>query len=167
MRVPTRRSEILKKTEEPDRYVSAEALVRLKKTLEHLQKVERPKQLLEVQRLAEMGDRSENFGYHVAKSTLRSMDSRIENLRDRITNAVVIEEGRDDGKVHVGSTVTLLLNDKEMTVTILGSLETSPGDGRISHRSPLGAALLGRSVGDDFEKHLGNGTAKIVIKFVA
>jgi transcription elongation factor GreA len=163
MRVPTRRSETLKKVDEPDRFVTQSALDNMKRTLERLVKIDRPKQLLEVQRLAEMGDRSENFGYHVAKSTLRSMDGRIDNLKDRITNARVIEEGIADGKVHVGSTIKLLLNSSPLTVTILGSLETAPGEGRISRTSPLGAALLGHSVGDVFEKHLGNAMAKIEI----
>jgi transcription elongation factor GreA len=166
MRVPTRRSELLKKVDEPDRFVTQDALQNMKRTLERLVKIERPKQLLEVQRLAEMGDRSENFGYHVAKSTLRSMDGRIENLKDRITNATVIEEGSTDGKVHVGSTVSLLLNGSPLTVTILGSLETAPGEGRISRSSPLGAALLGHVVGDSFEKYLGNAMAKIEITSV-
>jgi transcription elongation factor GreA len=156
----------LKKVEEPDRFVTQTALDSMKRTLDRLVKTERPKQLLEVQRLAEMGDRSENFGYHVAKSTLRSMDGRIENLKDRITNARVIEQGTADGKVHVGSTISLLLNGSPLTVTILGSLETAPGLGKISRSSPLGAALLGHSAGDVYDKHIGNGLAKIEIKSV-
>lgn len=163
MRIPTRRSETLRKVEEPDRFVTQTALDNMKRTLERLVKTDRPKQLIEVQRLAEMGDRSENFGYHVAKGTLRSMDGRIENLKDRITNATVIQEGLTDGRAHVGSTVSLLLNGSPLTVTILGSLETAPGEGRISRTSPLGAALLSHAVGDVFEKHLGNNMAKIEI----
>ena len=163
MRVPTRRSETLKKVVEPDLYVTQAALDSMKRTLERLVKTDRPKQLLEVQRLAEMGDRSENFGYHVAKSTLRSMDGKIEHLKDRITNAVVIEDRAADGKVHVGSTISLLFNGSPLTVTILGSLETAPGKGLISRTSPLGAALLGHVVGDKLEKHLGNNLANIEI----
>lgn len=153
----------MKKVVEPDLYVTQEALDNMKRTLERLVKTDRPKQLLEVQRLAEMGDRSENFGYHVAKGTLRSMDGKIEHLKDRITNAVVIEDRVADGKVHVGSTVSLLLNGSSMTVTILGSLETAPAKGLISRTSPLGAALLGHSVGDILERHLGSNLAKIEI----
>jgi len=166
MRVPTRRSETLKKVDELDRFVTQSALDNMKRTLERLVKIDRPKQLDEVQRLAEMGDRSENFGYYVAKSTLRSMDGRIENLKERINYAVVIEEGLVDGRIHVGSTVSLLLNGSPLTVTILGSLETAPSQGKISRGSPLGAALLSHRAGDVYDKYLGNGLAKIEIKSV-
>jgi len=147
--------------------VTQETLDSMKRTVERLIKVERPLALAEVQRLAEMGDLSENFGYYVAKTALRSMDGKIENLKDKINLAVVIESGLLDGKVHVGSTITLLLNGQLLTVTILGSTESAPGQGRISRGSPLGAALLGHSVGDVYEKYIGNAEARIEIQSVA
>ena len=90
-----------------------------------------------------------------------------EGLKDKINLAVVIESGLLDGKVHVGSTITLLLNGQLLTVTILGSTESAPGQGRISRGSPLGAALLGHSVGDVYEKYIGNAEARIEIQSVA
>lgn len=103
----------------------------------------------EVRRLAEMGDFSENAGYQIAKGTLRRINDRIVTLEERIKTAIPIEQGTKDGTIRVGSTVTVETNQKPMIFEIVGSMETNPSRGRISHRSPLGVALLGHVAGDE------------------
>ena len=152
MRIPKRRGEEERAAlaEPMDRYLTSEKIARLKRELENLVSRERGEAAAEVRRLAEMGDFSENAGYQIAKATLRRINSRIDSLKERIKVAIPIESGPDDqGRVRIGSTVVLTTGDKQLTFEILGSQETSPSAGRISHLSPLGAALLGRKIADE------------------
>jgi transcription elongation GreA/GreB family factor len=92
---------------------------------------------------------SENAEYQDAKAKLGRIDSRIFSLKERIKNAQVIEYGSDSsGKVRIGSTVTVMSNDKTRTYQIVGTQESDPSRGMISYRSPLGEALLGHAVGE-------------------
>lgn len=128
-------------------------LLELQKNLEDLKKNKRPKAMLEVQRLAEMGDFSENFGYQVAKGQLRGINNAIMKIEAQINQAEIISPGKNSDRVRIGHTVTLHQiaqgepQGKEKTFQILGSVETNPSTGIISHNSPLGSALLGHKVG--------------------
>lgn len=102
---------------------------------------------LEVSRLAELGDFSENVEYQLAKGRLRGINSRILVLEEQLKRAEIITLSQTD-TVQVGSTVTILLDGEEKTFTILGSSETNPSQGIISHTSPIGAALLGKKAHD-------------------
>jgi len=147
MRIPTRRGEKLKHQIEEDHFLTPAAILRFKKELERLLKTERKEAIAEVQRLAEMGDFSENVGYQVAKATLRRINNRILILEDKLKRAVPILSGPDsEGRIRVGSTVVLEKDDKRFTYEILGSQETNPSRGRISYLSPLGAVLIGKKV---------------------
>ncbi len=149
MRIPTRKSEIMRALDESTDYsVTPAKLSAMKRDLDRLTKIERPKWADEVARTSQMGDLSENAAYQVAKNTLRQINSRILSLDDRIKKAVIIET-IDDGKVHVGSTVSVLWNGRELVFTIVGSQETNPSRGTISRSSPLGQALLGSRIGDE------------------
>jgi transcription elongation factor GreA len=155
MRIPTRKSEIWRNAKQTDdHFFTPAALERMKADLERLTKKERGTAAEEVHRTKQMGDLSENAGYQEAKATLRRINDRITTLEARIKHAVVIEKGEQDGKIRIGSTVTLYVNGKQTTFTILGSHETSPGKGRISHLSPLGKLLLGRHEGEQVTLHL-------------
>jgi transcription elongation factor GreA len=119
---------------------------------------ERKEAIAEVQRGAEMGDFSENVGYQIAKANLRRLNARILNLEERIKQAIPIESGTDkEGRIRIGSTVTLRTQAKEMTYQILGSQESNPAKGFISHGSPLGKLLVGKRVGDDVTLSLPHG----------
>ncbi len=150
MRVPTRKSEEDRRAlqDEPDRHLTPAAIERLKRQLADAERAI-PAAKAELQRAQEMGDLSENFGYQEAKAQLRRLNARVITLADRIAQAVPITAGTADGTVTIGSTVTVETNERRFTFEILGSLETDPGRGRISHRSPLGAALLGKQEGDE------------------
>ena len=98
------------------------------------------------------GDLSENSEYDAAKQEQAVIHARIDELREMIANAKVIDESEiDESKVSVGSIVVLynVERKKEFTYHIVGSYETDPENGKISDSSPIGMALLGASTGDE------------------
>ena len=98
------------------------------------------------------GDLSENSEYDAAKQEQAVIHARIDELREMIANAKVIDESQiDESKVSVGSVVVLynVERKREFTYHIVGSYETDPENGKISDSSPIGIALLGASEGDE------------------
>ena len=117
-----------------------EQLARLKKSM--------PELISEAQRTAAYGDRSDNAEYKEAKSSLRRAQGRIFNIEDQLKRVVVIEPDRNiSGTVQLGSTVVVEINGVQKTFQILGPHETDPANGRISYKSPLGAALINHTKG--------------------
>ena len=148
MQVPIRKKETYIKPK-PDPYLTEAKFQELKNKLEKLKTHTRPQAAQEVKRLAEMGDFSENVGYQVAKGRLRGLNQKILEIEDHLKNAVIFHPNKNTQVIQLGHTVTLEVNGKEKTYTILGSAETNPTAGIISHNSPIGAALLGHGVGEE------------------
>jgi transcription elongation factor GreA len=147
MQVPIRRKETYIKPK-PDPYLTEEKFIELKNRLEKMKTQTRPRLAEEVKRMAEMGDFSENTGYQVAKGRLRGLNQRIIEIEDHLKNAIIFYPNKDTDVLQLGHKVTIESNGKEKIYTILGSSETDPTAGIISHHSPIGAALLGHRVGD-------------------
>ena len=124
----------------------------MKKHLEQLKKDTLPLAVQEAKRLAEMGDFSDNVAYSIAKGKMRRINGRILSLAEQLKHAVII---KPTGKrvVELGQKITVMINGKQQTFQILGSSETKPDKGVISHNSPLGRALMGRSVGGCVKMH--------------
>ncbi|HCC49708.1 MAG: hypothetical protein A2445_01550 [Candidatus Jacksonbacteria bacterium RIFOXYC2_FULL_44_29] len=136
----------------------------LKVHLDHLKKVTLPRAVQEAKSLAEMGDFSENFGYSIAKGNLRRINARILALEEQLNHAVIIKPNKQK-IVGLGSKITVSINGERQTFQILGSSETNPDQGIISHNSPLGSALMGRSEGESVKiLHLGNDIVCTIIK---
>ena len=98
------------------------------------------------------GDLSENSEYDAAKQEQAVIHARIDELREMIANAKVVDESQiDESRVSVGSIVVLynVEREREFTYHIVGSYETDPANGKISDSSPIGAALLGAREGDE------------------
>ncbi|MEK9152780.1 MAG: transcription elongation factor GreA, partial [Patescibacteria group bacterium] len=132
-----------------DHYMTPEKVRRLKADLEDLEKNQRPKTVEDLTKAREMGDLSENAAYTEAKAHLGRIDGRIFSIKDRLKNAIIIESGTDaSGRIRIGSIVVVSVGGNERTYQILGSQETNPAAGRISHLSPLGSALIDHKVGD-------------------
>jgi len=149
MQIPKRASQVLHASKRhEDRHMSAEAAERIKKTIDDLERHQRPQAVQDVSTAVQKGDLSENAEYHEARARLSRIDTRLFNLKEKLKNAVIIEKGSAEGKVRIGSTVVLETDGKRKTYEILGSLESDPSQNRISHSSPLGSALLDRKVGD-------------------
>ncbi|MBU1203130.1 GreA/GreB family elongation factor [Patescibacteria group bacterium] len=134
-----------------DPFMTAEKLAELKVSLEKLKKHIQPELAKEVKRLALMGDFSENAAYQIAKGRLRSTNERISRLTKQISSAQIIEPNKKNQVVQIGSVVTVEVNTQTKNFQILGSLESDPAKGVISHVSPLGQELLGKKIGDIVE----------------
>lgn len=130
----------------PDPHMTEEKFNDLKKNLEEL-KVVQPKLAAEVHRLAQLGDLSENAGYQIAKGKLRGVNQKILELEDQVHKAVIIKP-QSSHTVQIGSKVVVEIHGEEKTYTILGSSETDPFRGIISHSSPIGSILLGHRAGE-------------------
>jgi len=127
----------------------------------------RPEAANEVKRLAEMGDFSENAAYQLAKGRLRGLNQRIMEIEDHLKHSEIIYPATS-GIIQLGSTVTVEREGKQQTFHILGPTETNPVRGIISHKSPLGTALLGKQEGDTVRFTTGSGEHTVrVVQVVA
>ena len=103
---------------------------------------------------AQLGDRSENAEYIAAKEQIRNTDKRLRFLDKIINNSEVIDISLiPHTKVNFGSEVVIedLDTNEEKTFIILGTHETNPNENKISNKSPLGRALLNKSLDEEFE----------------
>lgn len=124
----------------------------LQDELDYLVNVRVEENKKEISTARAFGDLSENSEYDEAKQEQGRIHARIDELREMIANARVIDESQiDETKVSVGSIVVLynVERQREFTYHIVGSYETDPKSGKISDSSPIGMALLGAGEGDE------------------
>ncbi|MEA4884069.1 MAG: transcription elongation factor GreA [Clostridia bacterium] len=134
--------------------LTAEGLQNLEKELEHL-RVEKRREVAErIKQAKEFGDITDNSEYDDAKNEQGFVEARIAQLEWMLRNAKLIDgSGGDQDSVSVGSTVILteILKDgkdgEAEEYTIVGSAEANPSKKRISNESPVGRAVLGKTVG--------------------
>ena len=131
----------------------AEGYERLQTEVRHLKTVERPEIIEAIEVARGHGDLSENAEYQAAKERQGQVEAQIADIEDRLSRAMIIDPTTLSGdKIVFGATVHLLdENDKPIKYQIVGQTEADARVGRISYNSPLGRALIGRSVGDDVE----------------
>lgn len=119
--------------------------------LEHL-KVDRRKEVAQkLKEAREQGDLSENAEYDAAKDEQRDIETQIAELEEILKNAEVIQDDNTDSDaVKMESTVVLhdVEFDEDIEYVIVGSSEADSLNNKISNESPLGAAMLGKKVGD-------------------
>ena len=112
------------------------------------------------------GDLSENAEYDEAKKEQAELEEKIIKIENMVRRATIIDEAAiDHSKVTAGSIVKLYDYDfeEEVEYTIVGSTETDPFAGKISNESPIGSALLGKTVGEEVEVQAPDGTVKFKI----
>ena len=116
-------------------------------------KTERPLIVDAIEEARAHGDLSENAEYHAAKEQQGQNEATISDIEDKLSRAQIIDPRELSGdKVVFGATVTLKDEDaKPVRYQIVGQTEANAKTGRISYNSPLGRALIGRSVGDEVE----------------
>ncbi len=107
----------------------------------------RPGYVIELTKASELGDRSENAAYRVAKQRLRRTDSRMRYLQKLLDRARVVSASQSE-YVEIGSHVILNNGSKDVSFYIVGGNESDPRNGLISYQSPVGKALLGKRVGE-------------------
>ena len=130
----------------------AEGYEKLIKELKALRE-ERPKIVEAIEEARAHGDLSENAEYHSAKERQGQVEASIGDLEDRVSRAQIIDPTTLSGdRIVFGATVTLFDDDdKPVRYQIVGQTEADARVGRISYSSPLGRALIGRTVGDEVE----------------
>ena len=133
-----------------DVFLTPEGRARLEAELDHLRSVKRPQIADQLRASVEGGDLTENIGYEDAKHEQSFVEGRILTLETLLQRAVIVEWDRASATVSFGSRVTVMeRGGREESFQIVGSAEVDPSEGRISNESPLGKALLDRSVGDE------------------
>lgn len=136
-------------------YMTPEGITELKQELEHLTTIGRRDVAHKLGTAADDGDLSENAAYDQAKEDQGKLEGRILEITEILRRAVPLQEatrGRDSSQVGIGSKVTVKEvsdeDEEHETYVIVSPVEAAPRQGRISHESPVGRALLNRMVGD-------------------
>lgn len=114
----------------------------------------RPQVVRDIEEARAHGDISENSEYEDAKERQAMIEGRIAELENLVATAQIIDPSKlkEDGRVVFGTTVLLEKADgEERTYQIVGESEADVNNGRISFKSPLARALIGRSEGDEVE----------------
>jgi transcription elongation factor GreA len=143
--------------------LTREGLAKLERELDYLRTVRRQEVADRIHQAKELASTQNNAEYDDAKNEQAFVEGRILALEKMVQNAVIIEE-RHSSRVELGSKVSVVTADgKEEHYTIVGSAEASPKDGRISNESPVGRALLGKSVGEEVQVQVPAGVLRLTI----
>ena len=137
--------------EEKKNIMTREGLRKYENELHDLKVIRRIEVAQKIKEAREQGDLSENAEYDAAKDEQRDIEDRIVELEKILKNVEVVDdEDITADRVMVGSTVTILDMEfsEEETYKIVGSTEADSLRGKISNESPVGKALIGKSVGD-------------------
>lgn len=151
-------------------YMSKECYDELVAEIHEIVQVELPKAKDELSEARAKGDLSENFEYHAAKRALRRVMSKLRFKTNVLQNAQVL-----DPTILQTETVGLLrkveftnmVNNKQMTYTIVNPHEANIREGKISIKSPVAEALMGKRVGDIVEVHVPAGIQKLRIDSIS
>jgi transcription elongation factor GreA len=100
----------------------------------------------------EQGDLKENAEYQAARDEQSQVEDKISELEVILKNYELISAGKNRDVVELGESVVIESQDgKQRTLIIAGSLEADPTEGKISDESPMGKAMLGKKIGEEFE----------------
>jgi transcription elongation factor GreA len=146
-------------------YLTAEGAAKLEAELQDLKGPQRQTLSKRLRDAIQMGDLSENADYHKAKEDQGFLEGRIQELEFMFRNAIIVEEtNAPHGIVSVGVHVTVQEDglDPE-TYHVVGAKEAAPREGKISHESPIGLALMDHHVGDTVEVTTPGGKIRLKI----
>jgi transcription elongation factor GreA len=140
-------------------YMSQQAFNEIEVELKTL-KEKRLSVIEDIKRAAADKDFKENAPYHAAREQKSLIEGKILQLDGMISLAVIIDENRNNTHmVAIGNTVILqdLTSGKELRYTLVGPREVNPAKGKISTVSPVGKAVVGKSVGESIEVKVPSG----------
>lgn len=149
-------------------YLTPSGFEKLKSEYHQLLNEDRPKVVATVAWAASNGDRSENADYIYGKRRLREIDSRLRFLLARLDKAFVVDPKTLSGdRVVFGATVTIENEDgQEIVYQIVGEDEFDIKIGKISWKSPVAKALLGKSIDDEVVVKKPQGEETLTIKYI-
>lgn len=126
-------------------WLTAEGKRELQRELKQLVNVRRPDLARKLKEAVAQGDLKENADYHDTREQQAFVEGRIQYLENVLRTASIIRDGDSQGIVRLGSSVTIReVGEREDEIyRIVGAAEANPREGKISHESPIGRALLG------------------------
>ena len=131
--------------------MTKEGYEKLKQELDRIKKVERGKNIKDIEEARSHGDLSENAEYHAAKERQGFLDAKMRELEHKLSHAQIIDLSKlSNEKVVFGATVALVDTNSgdPKKYTLVGQEEADLKKGKISIQSPVGKALIGHKVGD-------------------
>ena len=152
------------KNGEKEIYLTSEGFLKLEEEVDNLKRVERPRVIKAIKEARAQGDLSENAEYSAARDEQGKLEARIKEIEYTLEHAVIIENN-NDGKVSIGSVVTIKYeeDDEEEEYSIVGTNEADPFSNKISNESPIAVAIMGKKQGDKVTVESPNGSFKIEI----
>ena len=132
-------------------YMSQEGYDKLKAQIKHLEEVDRPEVIRQIQEAREKGDLSENAEYDAAKEAQGKLETKIAELKAQLADAKIIDTTKvQTDTVQILSKVELknVKNGMTMKYTIVSESEANLKEGKISVGTPIAKGLLGKKVGD-------------------
>jgi transcription elongation factor GreA len=141
-------------------YLSQEGYDQLKKELNTLKSIDRPRVINQISEARDKGDLSENAEYDAAKEAQGLLEARIAKLENELSNVRVLDKSEMDiSSVHLLTKVTIknTVNSMEMTYAIVSETEANLALKKISVTSPIGKGLLGKSIGEIVDIEVPNG----------
>lgn len=146
-------------------YLTTEGAIKLRSELENLKGPKREEIAKRLRFAIQQGDLSENADYIVTKQEQGFVEGRIQELEQILRHATIIEENHDNPDViEIGTRVTIQEEDfPPETFHLVGPNEANPREGRISHESPIGQALLGKRVDDEVTAKVPNGVIHLKV----
>ena len=151
-------------------YMSQEGWDKLVAELKQLETVDLPACKDAISEARDKGDLSENFEYHAAKREQGRLLGRISFLQKVLENARVIDTsllGKDCVGLLSKVEMTNLNNNAKMTYTMASPHEANLREGKLSVKSPIGQALLGKRVGDTVEVRVPAGLLRLRIDSIS
>lgn len=148
-------------------YLTSEGFLKLEEELNEAKTVKRPQIIKDLKEARAQGDLSENAEYSAARDAQGKLEARIKEIEYTLEHATIIENN-NDGKVKVGSVVTILYDDDDKEeYSIVGTNEADPFENKISNESPIAVAVMGRKEGDTVLVESPNGSFSVKIVKVA
>ncbi len=146
-------------------FLTKEGEAELRKELKELIEVRRPDLAQKLKEAVAQGDLKENANYHDAKEKQAFTEGRIQHIESILRNATIVENSGPSDEVRIGSTVIIREDgtDEDEEYKIVGSAEANPQERKISHESPIGAALLGKKKGKKFKVETPGGLIKFKV----
>lgn len=147
-------------------YITPEGKAEMEQELFRLKEFDRPALAEKLREAVAMGDLKENADYHDTREKMSLLEGRIQRLETIIRDAEVVENTGPSDEVRIGSIVTIREEgqDDDEVYTIVGQAEANPREGKISQKSPIGAALLNRRKGDKVKVETPNGKVTFRIR---
>ena len=146
-------------------YLTDAGIKKITEELTELTTKQRPDLAKRLRNAIKMGDLSENADYIAAKEDQAFIEGRILEIQEMLRSLVLISDQINKQEVAIGSTVIISEDGGiDEQYTLVGPAEADPAVGRISHESPIGQAIIGKSVGDSAQANTpgGNITVKII-----